>query len=181
MEKEWRFDRRISGGGELLDQGVHIIDLAGWFAGKFTTAYGIAETKFWDTKVDDNAFGLLRNGKTTLEFHVSTTNWKNTFSFEVFGSLGYLQIDGKGGSYGQEKLIFGRRRKRFGIPIIKEFAFPSDDLSWNREWKSFVDAIAGRASVCGGSLDGIYANAVVEALYKSSSAHREVRIRQVRS
>lgn len=95
MEKEWRFDRRISGGGELLDQGVHIIDLAGWFAGKFKTAYGIAETKFWNTKVDDNAFGLLRNGRTTLEFHVSTTNWKNTFSFEVFGSLGYLQVDGK--------------------------------------------------------------------------------------
>jgi predicted dehydrogenase len=181
MEKEWRFDRRISGGGELLDQGVHIIDLAGWFAGKFTTAYGVAETKFWNTKVDDNAFGLLRNGKTTFAFHVSTTNWKNTFSFEVFGSLGYLQVDGKGGSYGQERLIFGRRRKRFGIPIIKEFTFRSDDLSWNREWENFVDAIAGRVPVCGGSLDGLYANAVVEALYESSSAHREVRIRQVRS
>lgn len=181
MEKEWRFDRKISGGGELLDQGVHIIDLAGWFAGRFKTAYGIAETKFWKTKVDDNAFGLLRKGKTTLEFHVSTTNWKNTFSFEVFGSLGYLQIDGKGGSYGQERLIFGRRRKRFGIPIIKEFSFPPGDLSWNREWTNFVDAIAGRGSVCGGSLDGIYANAVVDALYKSSTAHREVRIKQVSS
>lgn len=181
MEKEWRFDPRVSGGGELLDQGVHIIDLAGWFAGKFTAAYGIAETKFWNTKVDDNAFGLLRNGKTTLEFHVSTTNWKNTFSFEVFGSLGYLQVEGKGGSYGQERLIFGRRRRKFGIPIIKEFTFPSDDLSWNREWKNFMDAIAGRSPVCGGSLDGIYANAVVKALYESSSTHREVRIRQVRS
>lgn len=180
MEKEWRFNHKISGGGELLDQGVHIIDLAAWFAGRFTRAYGIAETKFWDTKVDDNAFGLLRNGKATLEFHVSTTNWKNTFSFEVFGSLGYLQVEGKGGSYGQERLIFGRRRKRFGVPIIKEFTFPAGDLSWNREWKNFVDAIEGKAPVCGGSLDGVYANAVVDALYESSSAHQEVRIRQVR-
>ena len=180
MEKEWRFDRRISGGGELLDQGVHVIDLAGWFAGNFTTAYGITDTKFWNTHVDDNAFGLLRNGKTTLEFHVSTTNWKNTFSFEVFGSLGYLQIDGKGGSYGHERLIFGRRRKRFGVPIIREFTFPTGDLSWNREWKNFVDAVAGKVPVCGGSLDGIYANAVVDALYESSSVHREVKIKQVR-
>jgi predicted dehydrogenase len=179
MDKEWRFDRRISGGGELLDQGVHVIDLASWFAGPFSAAYGVAETKFWDTKVDDNAFGILRNAKTTMEFHVSTTNWKNIFSFEIFGSQGYLQIEGKGGSYGTERLIHGRRRKQFGVPIVKEYTFSSGDASWNREWKNFVGAMRKKASVCGGSLDGIYANAVVEALYASSSLRREVRIKQV--
>jgi len=180
MEKEWRFDRRISGGGELLDQGVHVIDLASWFAGAFTTAYGVTETKFWDTKVDDNAFGILRNKKTTFEFHVSTTNWKNLFSFEVFGSDGYLQIEGKGGSYGAERLIHGRRRKQFGVPIVKEYVFSSGDLSWNREWKNFVGAIQGKETICGGSLDGIYANAAVDALYRSSSMHREVNIKPAR-
>jgi predicted dehydrogenase len=59
MEKEWRFDEKISGGGELLDQGVHIVDLARWFGGEFDEVYGSAEAKFWDTKLDDNAFAVL--------------------------------------------------------------------------------------------------------------------------
>jgi predicted dehydrogenase len=177
MEKEWRFDSRISGGGELLDQGVHVIDLAGWFAGQFTSAYGRTETMFWNTTVDDNAFGILRKEKATFEFHVSTTNWKNIFSFEVFGSQGYLQIEGKGGSYGAERLIYGRRRKHFGVPIVKEYVFSAGDASWNREWNNFIQAIRGTTPVCGGTTDGIYANAVVEALYESSSTRREVKIR----
>lgn len=177
MEKEWRFDPAISGGGELLDQGVHIVDLAAWFGGRFTSAYGLTETKFWNTTVDDNAFGLLRNKNVTCEFHVSTTNWKNIFSFEVFGSDGYLQIEGKGSSYGPEKLIFGRRRRKFGIPIVREFNFPGGDLSWHKEWKNFIGAIQGKTQICGSSLDGAYANAVVEVLYRSSATHRELPIK----
>lgn len=180
MEKEWRFDRAISGGGELLDQGVHIIDLARWFVGDFTTAYGLAQTMFWDTKVDDNAFALLKSDKATVEFHVSTTNWKNIFSFEVFGSHGFLQIDGKGGSYGEETLIYGKRRTRFGVPLLKSYRFPHGDQSWNREWRNFVEAIEGKSSLCGDALDGANANLVVEALYKSSASHREVAIRPLR-
>ncbi len=176
MEKEWRFISSVSGGGELLDQGVHVIDLASWFAGNFKTAYGLAQTKFWNTKVDDNAFALLKSEKVTLEFHVSTTNWKNIFSFEVFGSLGYLQIDGKGGSYGDETLIYGKRAPGFGVPTLKRYAFPAGDSSWNREWRNFFGAIQGRNAVCGDSRDGAYANQVVEALYKSSATHREVAI-----
>lgn len=179
MEKEWRFDPKISGGGELLDQGVHLIDLANWFAGPATKAFGVTETKFWNTKVDDNAFGILRNDKVTFEFHVSTTNWKNIFSFEVFGSKGYLQIEGKGGSYGTERLTVGRRRVQFGVPIVKEYTFAAGDLSWNREWINFADAVAGKADVCGGAIEGAYSNAVVETLYRSSALGRELPIRPV--
>jgi len=177
MEKEWRFDRRISGGGELLDQGVHVIDLARWFAGDLKTAYGLAQTMFWDAKVDDNAFAILKNDKVTVEFHVSTTNWKNIFSFEVFGSHGFLQVDGKGGSYGEETLIYGKRRARFGVPILKTLKFPASDQSWNLEWKNFIGAIQGTDTLCGDALDGAHANQIVEALYKSSTTHREVAIR----
>lgn len=179
MEKEWRFDPKISGGGELLDQGVHLLDLASWFAGPANKAYGVAETKFWPTTVDDTAFGILRNDRVTFEFHVSTTNWKNIFSFEVFGTLGYLQVDGKGGSYGPEKLTYGRRLPQFGVPIVKEYDFPAGDQSWNREWMNFVNAIEDKAEICGGTLDGVYANAAVEALYKSSRTRREEPIRQI--
>ena len=60
--QEWRADPEISGGGELIDQGVHLIDLARWFLGDFTSVEGVATTYFWEMPVDDNAFLMLRTG-----------------------------------------------------------------------------------------------------------------------
>ncbi|HTY39749.1 MAG TPA: Gfo/Idh/MocA family oxidoreductase [Candidatus Paceibacterota bacterium] len=177
MEKEWRFDKKISGGGELLDQGVHLIDLARWFAGDFEGAYGLAENLFWNTKLDDNAFALLRNKQATASIHVSTTNWKNIFSFEVFGELGYLQAEGKGGSYGPEVLTWGRRPAQFGVPEVQTFAFEPGDESWNREWDNFLDAVAGKKKVIGDALDGLRANQIVEAIYRSTKEHKEIKLR----
>ncbi len=176
MEKEWRFNKKISGGGELLDQGVHVIDLARWFCGEFDAVYGLAQTKFWSTKLDDNAFALLRNKQTTVSFHVSVTNWKNVFSFEVYGDKGYLQIDGKGGSYGNETLTYGRRNPG-AAPDLKVFEFGTRDESWEREWEHFAGAVtAGRKMLCGDGMDGLRANEIVEAMYRSSRGHKEVNL-----
>lgn len=174
MEKEWRFQKRTSGGGELLDQGVHIIDLCRWFGGDFDRVYGLAQTKFWHTDLDDNAFVLMHNKHVTASFHVSTTNWKNIFSFELFGDKGFLTIDGKGGSYGEETLTFGRRPERFGIPTIERSTFPGD-VSWETEWKNFLDAIRRRSPIIGGAIDGVMANKIVQAVYRSSKIGRAVR------
>jgi predicted dehydrogenase len=176
MEKEWRFNKDISGGGELLDQGVHIIDLCRWFAGDFNEIYGLAETKFWKTNLDDNAFVLMRNRKVTVSFHVSTTNWKNVFSFELFGDKGFLTIEGKGGSYGEETLTFGVRPKKFGVPKIKILKFQGD-LSWNGEWKNFLGALKGKNKIIGDGKDGLEANKIVRAVYKSSGIGKPVRIK----
>ena len=143
MEKEWRMNKKISGGGELLDQGVHIIDLARWFGGEPNKIYGLAQTKFWKTDVDDNAFVIMSNKRVTTEFQVSSTNWKNIFSFEIFGEHGYLEINGKGGSYGEETLTFGCRKEKFGVPDVKVFKFKGD-ASWMREWENFCGAISDK-------------------------------------
>jgi len=173
MEKEWRADKNISGGGELLDQGVHVIDLARWFAGEIKEVFGVMETKFWDMKVEDNGFVIMKNNDVTVEFHVSWTNWKNVFSFEIFGKKGFLQIEGLGGSYGKEKLIFGERNPGFGIPKIQEFEFEKD-LSWQEEWKNFRSAILKKDKMVGDGNDGLKANQVVEAIYRSSKVKKIV-------
>ncbi len=173
MEAEWRFQKEISGGGELLDQGVHIIDLCRWFAGEFTSAYGIAETKFWKIELDDNAFALVRNAAVTASFHVSTTNWKNIFSFEVFGDTGFLAVEGKGGSYGEETLTVGKRLPQFGVPTIEKFSF-SGDTSWDEEWRGFVGAITGERVHNASDADGLAANRIVEAIYESSRTGRTI-------
>lgn len=176
MEKEWRFNKKMSGGGELLDQGVHIVDLARWFAGELTGAYGLAQTKFWNTKLDDNAFALLENDKTTVSFHAGTTNWKNIFSFEIFGDKGFLDIEGKGGSYGPETLTYGKRPRGFGVPAVKTFTFKGGDKSWEREWVNFYGAIRGRTKLLGDAVDGLRANELIDAIYRSSKARREIRL-----
>ncbi|MDP1623935.1 MAG: Gfo/Idh/MocA family oxidoreductase [Bacteroidales bacterium] len=169
MEKEWRASKDLCGGGELLDQGVHLIDLSRWFAGDIRTAFGKVRTKFWDMEVEDNAFILLESiDKVDIQLQVSWTNWKNIFSMEIFGSDGYLKIEGLGGSYGPETLEFGKRRTEGGRPDIELFEFPPEDISWNKEWNEFKQAIRNGCEPIGNGMDGHRANEIIEALYASS-------------
>ena len=104
-DQEWRADPVLSGGGELIDQGVHLIDLSRWFLGDFVSIEGYSHTYYWDMPVDDNGFMLLKTAKNQTAFlHVSCTEWKNTFSLEIYGRDAKLHIEGLGGSYGVEKL-----------------------------------------------------------------------------
>lgn len=175
MEKEWRFNKKISGGGELLDQGVHLIDLMRWFGGEYESAYGICESKIWKSNVEDNAFGILKNKQVTAVFHVSVTNWGNIFSLEIFGDKGYLIIEGLGRWYGVETLKFGKRKPKLGDVILRTFSFPDGrDTSWEKEWKNFAGAIRGIETLNGAGIDGLRANEIAEAIYQSSKNHQEV-------
>jgi predicted dehydrogenase len=142
-EKEWRADPQRSGGGELIDQGVHLIDLARWFLGDIATVDGFARTYFWPMRVDDNAFMTLGTpaGQTAF-LHVSCTEWKNMFSLEIYGKGGKLQVDGLGGSYGIERLTFYRMLPEMGPPDTTVWEFPEEDRSWAIEWAEFMEDIA---------------------------------------
>jgi len=175
MEKEWRASKELCGGGELLDQGVHIIDLIRWFGGEVREVFGKVETKFWDMEVEDNAFAIIKTDiDVTASMHVSWTNWKNIFSFEVFGTDGYIRIEGLGGSYGPETLEIGKRKKEGGRPDIQTIEFPPEDVSWKAEWQEFKNAIIEQRMVIGSGIDGLKANEVIEALYLSQKINAPV-------
>ena len=131
-DREWRADPALSGGGELIDQGVHMIDLAGWFLGDFPTVEGHATTSFWDMKVDDNAFLSLRTtGGQTAWLQVSCTEWKNLFSLELYGRDAKISIDGLGGSYGPEKCSPTTKCcRRWVRPRRPCGSYPTGDNSW---------------------------------------------------
>jgi predicted dehydrogenase len=115
--REWRACPEVSGGGEAIDQGVHLIDLARWFLGDFVEVKGFARALYWDMRVEDNAFLLLRTATGCIaSLHASWTEWKNLFSFEYSGRLGKLEISGLGGSYGPERLTHYRMLPEMGPP-----------------------------------------------------------------
>ena len=144
-EKEWRAVEAISGGGEAIDQGVHLVDLSRWFLGDFAAVDGYAPTYFWDMPVEDNAFMLLKTGSGQAAWlHASWSEWKNMFSLEIYGRTGKLQVDGLGGSYGVERLTYYQMLPQMGPPETKTWEFPGADTSWAAEFKDFADAVEGK-------------------------------------
>jgi len=179
-DKEWRADPKLSGGGELIDQGMHLIDLAGWFLGRFTKVEGHAATFFWNMPVDDNAFLSLRTAKgQTAWLHVSCTEWKNLFSFEIYGRNMKLHIEGLGGSYGVEKLFHYQMKPEMGPPDTKLYEFPGPDESWRIEMTEFEADIHGKRAPTAGLVEARAALEIVEQIYaKAESGKRKAETRQ---
>jgi predicted dehydrogenase len=174
-EREWRADPQIAGGGELLDQGVHLIDLSRWFVGDFTEVHGEIGTYFWDMPVEDNAFLTLKTAHGQVAWlHVSCTEWKNLFSFEIFGRHGKLQIDGLGGSYGVERLTHYRMLPQMGPPETTSWEYPGADNSWDLEFRHFLECIASHAQPSGGLEDALASLSVVQRVY-AAAAQRAAR------
>ena len=168
-DREWRADPARSGGGELIDQGVHLIDLSRWFLGEFTTIVGSAHTYFWQMPVDDNAFLLLRTARDQTAFlHVSCTEWKNMFSLEIYGKTAKIQVDGLGGSYGVERLTFYKMLPEMGPPDTTAWEFPRGDQSWAVEFAEFLDDIRLGRTPSAGIADARAALAIVEDIHRQS-------------
>jgi predicted dehydrogenase len=165
-DKEWRANPELSGGGELIDQGVHLIDLAGIFLGEFTQVEGHVATYFWNMPVDDNAFLSLRNAEgRTAWLHASCTEWKNMFSLEVYGRDGKLQMDGLGRSYGVEKLTYHKMLPQMGPPETTVWEFPGEDNSWKIEMDEFFEDIRVKRTPEPGLKEAKAVLQVVERIY----------------
>jgi predicted dehydrogenase len=168
-DKEWRAQPEISGGGELIDQGVHLIDLSRWFLGDFIDVQGLAHTYYWDMPVEDNGFLMLKTAKKQMAFlHASCTEWKNMFSMEIYGRNGKLAIDGLGGSYGVECLKFYKMLPEMGPPEITSWEYPMADDSWEVEFAEFLADIKQQRQPSPSLHDAIAALTIVAEVYKVS-------------
>lgn len=170
-EKEWRGNPALAGGGELVEQGIHLIDLARWFLGDFKTVEGFATTSFWNQELDDNAFMTLKtfDGKTAF-MHCSCTEWKNKFSFEIFGKNGKIEIEGLGGSYGVEQCTLYERPVNFGPPRTTIWEYPGEDRSWEKEFEWFMHDIKYPHNALESCTleDALAAWEVIEKIYQNS-------------
>ena len=165
-EKEWRANKEISGGGELIDQGSHLLDLTQFLAGKTTLLFSDTPKIYWDMEVEDNAilYGELENNGRFL-LHASWTEWKNLFSFEIFLKTAKIEVSGLGGSYGDVTIIIHHMESGLGIPIRKSEVFAGSDDSWKLELDDVVSAIQGNPTI------GAAGSNALETLNKISMAY----------
>ena len=177
FEKSWRNDPEISGGGILLDQGIHMLDLFRFFCGDFQEVWGMLTTSYWNIPVEDNAFVLLRNTQGQIaHLHSSATLWKHTFRLEIGLEGGYLTAQGllsKTGSYGRETLLIGRRPAddedvALGNPK-EEIVYFDKDLSWDMQVKQLVNCIQKDLPVTDSSLiDALRVMEIIDAVYRQA-------------
>jgi predicted dehydrogenase len=169
-DKEWRANPVLSGGGELIDQGPHVIDLSRWFLGEFSDVQGFAHTYYWDMPVDDNGFMVLKtsNKQQVAFLHVSCTEWKNLFSMEIYGRAGKLDISGLGGSYGVERLTYYKMLPEMGPPETVAWEYPMEDDSWTVEIAEFYEDIRLNRKPVAGLCDAYEALKIVQKIYKDS-------------
>ena len=166
---EWRADKNLSGGGELIDQGTHLLDLSHAFLGDITLEYGATPTYFWDMSVEDNAFIVVKNKIGAIGFlHASCTEWKNTFSFEVYGEFGKLEMSGLGGSYGIEKLTHYDMSPEMGPPDTYAWEFPMADDSWKIEVEEFIRDVENGTSISSNIDSSLSVLELVSEIYKGS-------------
>ncbi len=124
-DREWRADPARSGGGELIDQGMHLLDLTHWLLGPLPLHSALLRTSFWDTPVEDNAALLLGERAPPAPWamlHVTWTEWKNLFSLEIYCRTASSQVDGLVRSYGPQRLRIYRMRPELGPPDLEEVA-----------------------------------------------------------
>jgi len=178
FESSWRSSKEICGGGILLDQGIHMVDLFRFFCGDFVEVKSMVTTAYWDIEVEDNAFALLRDelGRIAM-LHSSSTQWKHRFNLDVYMSDGYLSVNGilsSTRSYGDETIVVARKRFDDGFALGKpreEVIYFDVDPSWELEVADFVNCIQNDLPVTSGnSDDALKAMQLVFSIYQADES-----------
>ncbi len=175
----WRTKRKIAGGGVLLDQGIHMIDLIRLFAGEFTQVYSYVTNTYWKYDVEDNAYALMRskNGIVAI-LHSSATQWNHKFELDIHLEKGSLILRGfltSSKSYGNETLLIVKAnpKKDNGNPKEKRIKF-NKDPSWDDEIKEFYECIKLNKKVYNGTpIDALNTMKLLYKIYYSDIKWRK--------
>ena len=170
----WRGDPALAGGGILMDQGIHMVDLLRCFAGEFDEVQAMIRGPAGH---EEDAFALLRSrGGAVASLHSSATRWRHRFHLHVACARGALELDGilSGSmSYAPEILRIERRDPASGRALPPEERRYERDDSWAQEVDAFARAAAAGAPIeSGGLADARATLALVERIYDAASPRR---------
>ena len=171
----WRAKKELAGGGILIDQGIHMLDLFLLFGGNFDKISASVSSLFWNLEVEDNVFATLENTKTglTASLHSTMTQWRHLFSLEVFLEKGYMVLNGlktSSNSYGDEILTIAKNRSVAPAATWEdeEHITYHNDFSWEFEMHEYFDAIHnGQRIRSGSSDDALKLMKVIDTIYEN--------------
>jgi 1,5-anhydro-D-fructose reductase (1,5-anhydro-D-mannitol-forming) len=180
--KTWRSKKELAGGGILLDQGIHMLDLFLLLAGDFDEVQGMVSSLFWRLEdIEDNVFVNLRNRQTGVvaSLHSTMTQWRHMFSIEVFLERGYMVLNGlktSSGSYGDEVLTIAKNRSVAPAATWEDeekTTFHIDN-SWLDETDYFLDCVRNDTQVASGnSADALKVMRIIDTVYREERHHRD--------
>jgi predicted dehydrogenase len=171
--QNWRSKRKYAGGGILIDQGIHMIDLFLYLGGDFDNVSASVSNLYWNLNVEDNVFAILENSETGLaaSLHSTMTQWRHLFSLEVFLEKGYLTLNGlktSSDSYGNEILTITKNRSPAPAASWKDeedITYHTDE-SWHSEAVEFFSAIkSNRSAAIGTSADALKLMKIIDKIY----------------
>ncbi len=169
----WRAKKELAGGGILIDQGIHMLDLFLHLGGDFDNVHASVSNLYWNLNVEDNVFATLENTKTGLaaSLHSTMTQWRHLVSLEVFLEKGYLVLNGlktSSNSYGEEILTIAKNRSTAPVATWKDEKNITyhTDKSWESELTEFFSAIKSNREVkLGNSSDALKLMKIIDKIY----------------
>jgi predicted dehydrogenase len=178
QDSDWRTQRAIAGGGILLDQGIHMVDLLRLFAGEFVEYHSFVSNRFWNHDVEDNAYALMRTADGVVAMlHSSATQWRHRFSLEMTLAKGTIILSGilsGSKSYGAETMtVAWAAGDDRGDPKEQTTRY-NEDNSWRDEIAEFAEAVLnGGAIVNGSSEDALRTLQTVYSIYCADPMWRD--------
>ena len=170
-QAEWRAKREMAGGGVLLDQGIHMVDLMRLFAGEFSEVHSFISNNHWKYDVEDNAYALMKTDDGIVAMlNSSATQWRHQFTLDMNLQRGSIILRGiltGSKSYGQETMtvITANPDRDNGDPKeeIRQF---TNDLSWTAEIDSFANVVINDIPIeSGSSRDAFNTMKLVHKIY----------------
>lgn len=174
----WRTQRAIAGGGILLDQGIHMVDLIRLFVGDFKEIHSFISNDYWRHDVEDNAYALMRtaDGKVAM-LHSSATQWRHHFQLDISLQKGSIVLSGilsGSKSYGSEKItVAWAASNEHGDPKEQTTRY-NKDHSWQDEIAEFTQAVLGNGKILHGTVEDAYQTmSVVYQIYAADESWRK--------
>lgn len=172
--KSWRATKERAGGGILIDQGIHLLDLFLMMAGDFDEVHAVVSNLYWKLDVEDNVFAIFRNRTTGLvaSLHSTMTQWRHLFAFEIFLEQGYIVINGlltPSGTYGEEVMMVAKNRTMAPAATWsdeEQIRFEVNN-SWRYEVEHFFTAIRQEGPIrVGSSADALTLMRLIDKVYE---------------
>ena len=173
--QNWRAKKELAGGGILLDQGIHMLDLFLYLAGDFNEVQAMVSNLYWKLDIEDNVFAIFRNNENGIvaQLHSTMTQWRHLFSLEVFLEKGYLVLNGlktSSGTYGDEMLSIAKNRTTAPAATWEdeERITYHTDISWRSEIEHFFNAILNDTNIeIGNSTDALKLMKIIDKIYRN--------------